>query len=574
MALSSNESGAWQVYAWDRATGERRQVTDDPIGVAGGACTPDGEGIVWFNDTTGDEVGHWLIEPFSGADSELGTRRLLAPGIADSWSAGLALGHDLVVVGTASADGYAVNICEGGADARVIHRHHETVEVAGLSYDSSLLCLEHAEHGDNLHFALRVIDPRTGRTVGDQWDGDGMGLSAAGWAPLAGDQRLALVHERQGRDRPAVWDLATGERHDFPVDLPGDVSVAGWWPDASALLLVHDHEGRNRLWRLDLATGALAPVVHQPGTVSGARVRPDGEVWLRVASGAVPPTVQTSDGAEISTASGDKAPGGVPYRSRWFTDPAGPVPVHGFVASPPGPGPHPILMLVHGGPTWAYSDTFMPEVQAWVDHGVAVAMVNYRGSTGYGTSFRDALIGDPGFPEVADMVAALDRLVADGVADPARAALGGGSWGGYIALLGIGLHPDRWAAAVAVVPVADYVTAFADEAPGLQSFDRSLFGGGPDEVGDLYRERSPLTYVDRVRTPVLVIAGDNDSRCPIQQVLNYVDALRARDGEIELRRFDAGHGSMVIDQRVQHMAAELSFVLPRLGLPGPEGAQA
>ncbi len=574
MALSSNESGAWQVYAWDRATGERRQVTDDPIGVAGGACTPDGEGIVWFNDTTGDEVGHWLIEPFSGADSELGTRRLLAPGIADSWSAGLALGHDLVVVGTASADGYAVNVCEGGADARVIHRHHETVEVAGLSYDSSLLCLEHAEHGDNLHFALRVIDPRTGRTVGDQWDGDGLGLSAAGWAPLAGDQRLALVHERQGRDRPAVWDLATGERHDFPVDLPGDVSVAGWWPDASALLLVHDHEGRNRLWRLDLATGALAKVVHQPGTVSGARVRPDGEVWLRVASGAVPPTVQTSDGAQISTASGDKAPGGVPYRSWWFTDPAGPVPVHGFVASPPGPGPHPILMLVHGGPTWAYSDTFMPEVQAWVDHGVAVAMVNYRGSTGYGTSFRDALIGDPGFPEVADMVAALDRLVADGVADPGRAVLGGGSWGGYIALLGIGLHPDRWAAAVAVVPVADYVTAFADEAPGLQSFDRSLFGGSPDEVGDLYRERSPLTYVDRVRTPVLVIAGDNDSRCPIQQVLNYVDALRARDGEIELRRFDAGHGSMVIDQRVQHMAAELSFVLPRLGLPGPEGAQA
>jgi dipeptidyl aminopeptidase/acylaminoacyl peptidase len=119
--------------------------------------------------------------------------------------------------------------------------------------------------------------------------------------------------------------------------------------------------------------------------------------------------------------------------------------------------------------------------------------------------------------------------------------------------------------------VADYVTAYRDEAPTLQAYDRSLFGGGPDEVGDLYVERSPLTYVDRVRAPVLVIAGDNDSRCPIQQVLNYVEALRARGGEVELYRFDAGHGSMVVDERVRQMRAELDFVLPRLA-GDPTGA--
>jgi dipeptidyl aminopeptidase/acylaminoacyl peptidase len=193
-------------------------------------------------------------------------------------------------------------------------------------------------------------------------------------------------------------------------------------------------------------------------------------------------------------------------------------------------------------------------------------MVNYRGSTGYGTAFRDALIGNPGFPEVEDVVAGLDHLVADGVADPARAVVAGGSWGGYVTLLALGLHPGRWAAAVAAVPVADYVTAYRDEAPALQAFDRTLFGGAPDEVGDLYRERSPLTYVDRVEAPVLVIAGDNDSRCPIQQVLNYTDALAAGGGEVEVYRFDAGHGSMVIDERVRQMRAELDFVLPRIGL--------
>ena len=99
-----------------------------------------------------------------------------------------------------------------------------------------------------------------------------------------------------------------------------------------------------------------------------------------------------------------------------------------------------------------------------------------------------------------------------------------------------------------------------------QAFDRTLFGGAPDQVGDLYRERSPLTYVDRVKAPLLVIAGDNDSRCPIQQVLNYTNALAARGGEVEIYRFDAGHGSMVIDERVRQMRAELDFVLPRIGL--------
>jgi len=530
--------------------------------VPGGAVTPDGDGVVWFRDVTGDEVGHWVVEPFAGGEAVP-----LLEGVDDAWSAGLALGDDVAAVGTATDEGYSVHVSEAGGPARLLHHHAEVVEVAGLSRDGSLLALQHAEHGDSMHMAVRVVNPRTGGVVGEQWDGEGLGLSVAGFSRVPGDQRLALVHEREGTERPAVWDLATGERHDLGVDLPGDVAVADWWPDGSALLLLQDHEGRHRLYRFELSTGALLPLAHPEGTLSGAGVRPDGEVWMRITNGATPATVMAADGTEVVAAAGDKAPGGRAYRSWWFTTGAGQR-VHGFVAEPTGPRPHPTLMLVHGGPTWAYSDAFMPEVQAWVDHGVAVAMVNYRGSTGYGTEFRDALIGDPGFPEVADVVAGLEALVAEGVADPARVAVDGGSWGGYVTLLAIGLHPDTWVAAVAAVPVADYVTAFADEAPGLQSFDRTLFGGDPDSVPDLYVERSPLTYVDAVRAPVLVIAGDNDSRCPIQQVLNYVDALRAREGEIELYRFDAGHGSMVVDEQVRQMEAELAFVLPRLGLTG------
>ncbi len=559
LVLSSNESGAWQVYAWDRATGLRRQVTDDPIGVLGGAPTPDGSGVVWFSDLTGDEVGRWLVAPFDGGEG-----RPLVPGVPDAWTTGLCLGDGVVVAGTADDAGFSVFVSEAGGPARLLHRHDELVDVAGLSRDSTLLAIAHAEHGDTIHLAVRVLDARTGELRGDQWDGPGLGLGVAGWSPVEGDQRLALTHEREGRRRPAVWDLCTGERRDCTVDLPGDVEIEDWWPDASALLLVHEHEGRSQLYRLDLGgPGRLEEIPHPRGTISGAGVRPDGEVWFRLASGSSPATVRTAGGREVCAPPGERAPEGRPYRSWSFTNPGGQR-VHGFVATPPGDGPHPVVMLVHGGPSWAYSDTFMPDVQAFVDHGLAVAMVNYRGSTGYGTAFRDALVGNPGFPEVEDVVAGLDALVAEGVVDGAQAVVAGGSWGGYVTLLALGLHPGRWAVATAAVPVADYVTAFRDEAPGLQAFDRSLFGGDPGQVGDLYAERSPLTYVDRVRAPVLVIAGDNDSRCPIEQVMNYVEALRARGGEVELYRFDAGHGSMVIDERVRQMRAELDFVLPRL----------
>ncbi|HWC11324.1 MAG TPA: prolyl oligopeptidase family serine peptidase [Acidimicrobiales bacterium] len=570
LAYASNESGTWQLYAWDRGADTRRQVTDEPIGVSFGACTPDGTGVVWFHDVTGDEVGHWLVEPFAGASTASGPaagRQPLLPGLEDAWGAGLAIGDEVVAVGTATEQGFAVHVARGG-ESRVLHRHEEMVEVAGLSRDGALLALEHAEHGDTIHPAVRVVDSRTGAVVAEQWDGAGLGLSAARWSPVAGDARLALVHEREGVERPAIWDLATGARRDLALEVPGDVRVVDWWPKADALLLRHDHDGRNQLYRYHLGTEILLPLAHAPGTISGAGVRPDGEVWFRIANGATPPAVRSARWHEVCAPPGARAPKGRPFRSWEFTNPDGQR-VHGFVATPKGDGPHPVVMLVHGGPTWAYTDSFLPDVQAWVDHGAAVAMVNYRGSTGYGVAFRDALVGNPGFPEVADVVAGLDALVAEGVADPDRAAISGASWGGYISLLAIGLHPDRWAAAVAAVPVGDYLTPYRDEAPSLQAFDRSLFGGSPDEVGDLYRERSPLTYVDRTRTPVLVIAGDNDSRCPIRQVLNYVDAIQGRGGEVEVIRFDAGHGSMVVDVRVAHMRAELAFVLPRIGLDPP-----
>ena len=243
--------------------------------------------------------------------------------------------------------------------------------------------------------------------------------------------------------------------------------------------------------------------------------------------------------------------------------------VAGFLVEPAGSGPHPTIFLVHGGPASHDQDCWSPPVQAWVDHGFAVVLVNYRGSSGYGRKWRDALEGNPGLPEIEDLKTVRDHLVTAGVADPRRTVLCGGSWGGYLTLMGLGRQAESWSLGVASVPVADYVATFEDAMEPLKAFDRALFGGSPAERPELYRDRSPITYADRLRVPVLIMAGRNDPRCPIRQIENYLARLSELGKPHEYYEFDAGHSSAVVDEQIRQMEKRIDFVHRRLGTPAP-----
>ena len=557
---ASSETGAYQLYAHDLQTGARRRFTDIEIGTQRGAIHPDGERVVWFDDPRGDEVGQWLTQPFDGGDTAP-----LAPGVPEAWSTGVELGLDVAVVGVATADDYTVYASRQGQPPTELYRSDHYAVVGPIDRSERLVAIGHSEHGAMTHLAVRVHEVDGGAVVAELWDGAGKGLAPVAFAPVEGDLRLLLTSELSGLQRPTIWDVATGARVDFAIDeLDGDVTAWGWWPDARSVLVSHSRRGRDQLFRLDVGTGSLTALDGPRGSVLAAKARPDGAVWLRHTSGAQAPSVRDAGtGVEVVSPQGQRAPEGYEYAEWSFTNPHGET-VHGFLVEPPEAArPHPTVVLVHGGPAALWADAWRPEVSAWVDHGWAVALVNYRGSTGHGSAWRDRLIGDPGFPELEDEVAGLDDLVARGITDPERVVISGGSWGGYITLLALGLHPERWVAGIGVVPVADYVAAFEDEAPGLQAFDRELFGGDPTERPELYRERSPLTYVEQVKAPLLIIAGDNDSRCPIRQVHNYVGRLRELGVDHQLDVFEAGHGSLVAAERVRHMKLELDFLAAR-----------
>jgi dipeptidyl aminopeptidase/acylaminoacyl peptidase len=460
--------------------------------------------------------------------------------------------------------------------AKVVYRSEHDAGVGALSRDERLLALMHSEHGDSRHPALRVLGiaaDATTRAVTDKWDGPGKGLEALGFAPVDGDTRLLVAHERRGRQELLIWDVATDTETELALELPGEVT-ADWYPDGTALLVEHQYAARSTLHRYELATGVLSALDVPRGTVGGAAVRPDGTVEYAWSCAAEPPTIRAlhPDGTDraLLAPQGEPAPGSQPLADHLVPIPHGPNPpgtVHALVARPPNApaGSLPTVFLLHGGPHAADEDRFSAHRALWLDAGFAVVHVNYRGSTGYGSAWRDAIEGRPGLSELEDIAAVHDWAVSSGFADPAGCVVEGWSWGGYLALLALGIQPHRWAAGVAGVPVADYIAAYADEMEPLRAFDRALFGGAPAELPEVYRTSSPISYATEVQAPVLVLAGENDPRCPIRQIDNYLARLAELGKPYRCYRYDAGHGSLVVAENLRHAAVEVAFVREVLG---------
>jgi dipeptidyl aminopeptidase/acylaminoacyl peptidase len=185
--------------------------------------------------------------------------------------------------------------------------------------------------------------------------------------------------------------------------------------------------------------------------------------------------------------------------------------------------------------------------------------VNYRGSSTFGHEFESAIRGELGRREVDDIVAARTWLVDHGVADPDLVFLTGWSYGGYLTLHASGMAPGLWAGGMAGIAIADWRLMFEDMAETLRQYAVALFGGGPDDVPDVYRSSSPITYAEHVDTPLLVFQGSNDTRCPARQLRVYEERLRELGKPIEVEWFDAGHGTLDAEQQIRFQQQMLDF---------------
>ncbi|MEE2039935.1 S9 family peptidase [Nocardiopsis sp. CT-R113] len=257
------------------------------------------------------------------------------------------------------------------------------------------------------------------------------------------------------------------------------------------------------------------------------------------------------------------------------------LPLHAFLTLPVGVEPErlPLVLLVHGGPwahdTWSYDRT----VQFLANRGYAVLQVNFRGSSGYGRRHMTAAIGEFAGKMHDDLIDAADWAVAQGYADPARIGIAGGSYGGYAALVGVTFTPDYFAAAVDYVGVSDLANFMRTLPPFLRpslANNWYRYVGDPDveeQAADMLA-RSPISRVDRIRTPLLVAQGANDVRVVQEESDNIVERLRARGVPVEyLVAEDEGHGFENPENQILfHRAMERHFAEHlggRSGTPDP-----
>jgi dipeptidyl aminopeptidase/acylaminoacyl peptidase len=232
-------------------------------------------------------------------------------------------------------------------------------------------------------------------------------------------------------------------------------------------------------------------------------------------------------------------------------------PVNSTVTAPADGAP-PLVVMIHGGPTSGARPWFSLAYQFWTTRGFAIVDVDHRGSTGYGTEYRNLLDGNWGVVDVEDCVAAAEHLATAGLADPDRIVIRGGSAGGFT-VLGALSQSDTFAAGACSYGIADLSVLAADTHKFESRYPDRLIGPWP-EARDVYEQRSPINHLDRFNRPLIVFQGLDDKVVPPNQSEMIVAALRGRDVECEYHAYEGeGHGFRRADTIVHQMNAELAF---------------
>lgn len=276
--------------------------------------------------------------------------------------------------------------------------------------------------------------------------------------------------------------------------------------------------GQRQVRSYDAAAGVIAATVADAATIGELVVVRDGAE-----------NVLTSFGAELADTGRLR-----PMEEITATAPDG-YPVHGWVVRPDGDGPHPVLLMIHGGPFTQYGWTLFDEAQIYAGAGYAVVYGNPRGSSGYGQAHGAAIRYNVGETSAVDLLALLDHALRAPDLDGERVGVLGGSHGGYMTTWLVG-HTDRFKAAISerAVNAIDSFRGSSD----IGWFFAEQYYGTPEQQA----AQSPLTYVDQINTPMLIIHSEHDWRCPVEQAQRLFVALKLRGVETELLLFPAeGH---------------------------------
>jgi dipeptidyl aminopeptidase/acylaminoacyl peptidase len=598
LAFLSKRSGRPQIHVLEQEGGEAWQLTDDPVGAASFAWSPDGRRVAFVSRApTPEEKASAPPEPEAGQSKppfvteRLTTRADGRPGWLPSRRA------HLWVVAT-----------DRGAKAAALR-------VTGGDFDDGAPAW--SADGATLYFsAIRKPD-------GD-WAGNDTELYAVpadgSREPVALTQRRGpddnptvspdgrfIAYTGFDDDRRQshtvthlyVLDTATHERRELARGLDrsvGDAVIADmgvrdeglrlvWRADSKAVYFVSADRGATQLCEATLDGRYRVLSALAAGDLRAFDVAADGRVIVTHSAAAAPVELYAFRRADAPRRAAWQVltnfnaalvarAGFVPYEELWLPGAAPSVTefpghaagerqwIQGWLLKPPGFDParrYPLVLYIHGGPHAMYGTAFFHEMQVLAHAGYLVLLTNPRGSTGYGEVFANVIQYRYPGDDFGDLMAAVDFVVARGGVDPARLYVAGGSGGGLLSAWAVG-HSDRFRAAVVERAVTDW-RSFTGTSDLNNYFVAHWFKAPPWQDSADYLARSPLSYVEQVRTPVLVIHNQDDFRAPLDQGLQFYTALKELHKPARLAVFpDSSHG-MSRDGRPNQRIARLGLIL-------------
>jgi dipeptidyl aminopeptidase/acylaminoacyl peptidase len=593
----SREPGRWETSLQPEAW-----ATIPTIGTP--RPSPDGRTIAYSRGYDG-RLDIWILDVATGRTMQLtDVARPQGPDLSQRQASSIAWTPDSsTIVFASNQEGKLWSVPAAGGPSKRIDEaagnHHSPV----VSPDGTQVAYV-AERGESVDIFVAAIDGTWLRQISSH-DNDEY-VAEPSWSP---DGRSLLYMQWPHYDMPwdeaavVVADLETGERR----VVAGGERVVNNWPrwsqDGQSIVYVSDRGGEHpNLWEMRPDGSGMERLVEAPNDLLWPAVSPDGRTvaftknedneghvcvigadghvrqltnehgvhtelaWIdeRRLVAVYQSPLAPPDLWEISL-DGERrqltfsATGGVvggdlvlPEVISWTSRDG--LTIHGTLFSPSEiqPGKHPLIVHIHGGPVGQANKTWIPWIQYLVQRGYVVLVPNYRGSKGYGRTFMEALYGDWGGGDLDDNITGAEAVIARGAVDPTRVVATGGSAGGYSTLICMTRAPEVFKAGIARYGIANLAT-FTDK---TWIFERhylaKLMGGTGGSRSDLYRERSPLTHVDNVRGPLLILQGEDDIVCHRSEMDTMAAALEAAGKHVEYTVYpDEGHGwkhiSTIID---------------------------
>ncbi len=577
--ITTRFADAAQLHRVDMPLGLRRQLTFFPEPVGGGTYRPDKgpRTILYGKDRGGDENFQLYL-----MDEREGVSTMVTDGKTRNTSGTFSEDGSLIAWSSVAKDSqkYKILVANGGApkEPRAVLDEEGAWFPAAFSPDNTKLLVGKSVSVNESY--LYVIDLKTGTRTQVNPSTKKISYGDAEFSADGGS--LYVVSDEDNEfSRLVRINLKDNSKTTLSGGIDWDVDGFDITRDRKTIAYVTNEAGISRVTIVNAATGAKLPAPELPTAVfSGAGFSPDGtKLALSLSNAQTSGDVWVWDlKARKLTRWTESEVGGIdpttfvqPTLISWPTfdqDGGKARTITGFQYLPPGAGPHPVLINIHGGPEAQSRPGFSSNTQLLVKKlGMAVIFPNVRGSTGYGKTFVNLDNGRLREDSVKDIGALLDWIATQPNLDKSRVVVTGGSYGGYMSYAVMTHYNDRLAAGISVVGISNFVTFLNNTSGYRKDLRRVEYGDERDpEMAKFLQSISPLTNAHKITKPMFIVQGLNDPRVPYTEAEQMLKAIRANGQDVWfMMAKDEGHGFAKRSNQNAQQEATVLFLQKILG---------